>query len=61
MSKRGDDMAYWLFNAITRSRAWQEGRNAPFLVFEHEAIPKRTQKSLGERARQAIVKSRRLV
>jgi phosphatidylinositol-3-phosphatase len=32
--KRGDDMAYWLFNAITGSRAWEEGRNAIFLVFD---------------------------
>ena len=32
--KRGDDMAYWLVNAITGSRAWEEGRNALFLVFD---------------------------
>jgi len=32
--KRGDDMAYWLFNAITGSRTWQEGKNAIFLVFD---------------------------
>jgi len=32
--KRGDDEAFWLFNAITGSEAWEKGRNAIFLVFD---------------------------
>jgi hypothetical protein len=32
--KRGDDEAFWLFNAITGSPAWKQGRNALFIVFD---------------------------
>ena len=32
--KRGDDAAFWLFNAITGSPVWKHGRNAIFIVFD---------------------------
>ncbi len=32
--KRGDDETFWIVNAITGSRLWNEGRNALFVVFD---------------------------
>ena len=32
--KRGDDETAWLVNGITGSRAWRQGRNAIFVVFD---------------------------
>jgi hypothetical protein len=32
--RRGDDETFWLVNAITGSPAWEQGRNALFVVFD---------------------------
>ena len=32
--KRGDEETFWIVNAITGSRLWNEGRNALFVVFD---------------------------